>query len=89
MPNTNGQWATSHFVDPNDLRHDMHVNIVSIEPGGVIPFMETHVMEHGIYILQGKGIYNLNVDSVEVGAGDFIWLRAFCPVVASNTKIVS
>ena len=38
-----------------------------------------HVMEHGIYILQGKGIYNLNEDSIEVEAGDFIWLRAFCP----------
>jgi len=57
----------------------MHVNIVSIEPGGVIPFMETHVMEHGIYILQGKGVYKLNDDSVEVEAGDFLWLRAFCP----------
>ena len=79
MPDTGGVWSTTRFVDPLDLRHDMHVNIVSIEPGGVIPFMETHVMEHGIYILQGKGIYNLNMDSVEVGAGDFIWLRAFCP----------
>ena len=79
MPDTDGVWCTTRFVDPLDLRHDMHVNIVSIKPGGIIPFMETHVMEHGIYILQGKGIYNLNVDSVEVEAGDFIWLRAFCP----------
>lgn len=79
MPDTDGVWCTTRFVDPSDLRHDMHVNIVSIKPGGVIPFMETHVMEHGIYILQGKGIYNLNEDSVEVKAGDFIWLRAFCP----------
>ena len=79
MPDTNGVWATTRFVDPLDLRHDMHVNIVSIKPGGVIPFMETHVMEHGIYILQGKGVYRLNEDSIEVEAGDFIWLRAFCP----------
>jgi (S)-ureidoglycine aminohydrolase len=79
MPDTAGAWSTTRFVDPTDLRHDMHVNIVSIEPGGVIPFMETHVMEHGIYILQGKGVYRLNDDSVEVEAGDFLWLRAFCP----------
>ena len=79
MPDTDGVWSTTRFVDPSDLRHDMHVNIVSIEPGGVIPFMETHVMEHGIYILQGKGVYRLNEDSVEVEAGDFLWLRAFCP----------
>ncbi|MDG2474298.1 MAG: bifunctional allantoicase/(S)-ureidoglycine aminohydrolase [Paracoccaceae bacterium] len=79
MPDTNGVWSTTRFVDPFDLRHDMHVNIVSIKPGGVIPFMETHVMEHGIYVLQGKGVYHLNEDSVEVEAGDFLWLRAFCP----------
>ena len=48
MPDTNGAWATTRFVDPNDLRHDMHVTIVTFEPGGVIPFAETHVMEHGL-----------------------------------------
>lgn len=79
MPGTNGAWATKRFVDPADMRHDMHVNIVEFEPGGVIPFLETHVMEHGIYILEGKAVYRLNRDWVEVEAGDFLWLRAFCP----------
>lgn len=79
MPNTEGRWATTHFVDPQDLRHDMHVTIVTFEPGGVLPFMETHVMEHGLYVLEGKAVYRLNRDWVEVEAGDFMWLRAFCP----------
>jgi (S)-ureidoglycine aminohydrolase len=79
MPDTNGVWATTRFVDPNDLRHDMHVTIVTLEPGGVIPFAETHVMEHGLYVLEGKAVYRLNQDWVEVEAGDFMWLRAFCP----------
>jgi (S)-ureidoglycine aminohydrolase len=79
MPDTNGVWATSRFVAPDDLRHDMHVNIVTFQPGGVIPFAETHVMEHGLYVLQGKGAYYLNGDWVEVEAGDYMWLRAFCP----------
>ena len=79
MPDTNGTWATTRFVDPNDLRHDMHVTIVTFEPGGVIPFPETHVMEHGLYVLEGKAVYRLNNDWVEVEAGDFMWLRAFCP----------
>jgi (S)-ureidoglycine aminohydrolase len=52
---------------------------VTFQPGGVIPFMETHVMEHGLYVLQGKGVYRLNDRWVEVEAGDFMWLRAFCP----------
>lgn len=79
MPDCNGVWATSRFVDPADLRHDMHITIVTLQPGGVIPFAETHVMEHGLFVLQGKGVYRLNTDWVEVEAGDFMWLRAFCP----------
>lgn len=79
MPGTEGRWATTRFVDPEDLRHDMHVNIVTFEPGGLIPFAETHVMEHGLYVLEGKAVYLLNQDWVEVEAGDYMWLRAFCP----------
>ncbi len=79
MPDTNGTWATTRFVDPADLRHDMHVTVVTFEPGGLIPFEETHVMEHGLYVLEGKAVYKLNQDWVEVEAGDFMWLRAFCP----------
>ncbi|MGJ4968398.1 MULTISPECIES: bifunctional allantoicase/(S)-ureidoglycine aminohydrolase [unclassified Bradyrhizobium] len=79
MPETQGRWATTRFVDPLDVRHDMHVNIVTFEPGAVIPFLETHVMEHGLYVLEGKAVYKLNRDWVEVEAGDFMWLRAFCP----------
>ncbi|MFN3661175.1 bifunctional allantoicase/(S)-ureidoglycine aminohydrolase [Yoonia sp.] len=79
MPDTDGVWATTRFVDPADMRHDMHVNIVTLQPGGVIPFAETHVMEHGLYVLEGKAVYRLNQDWVEVEAGDFMWLRAFCP----------
>ena len=79
MPDTDGAWSTRRFVDPADMRHDFHVNIVSLRPGAVIPFLETHVMEHGIYVLEGKAVYALNDDWVEVEAGDFLWLRAFCP----------
>ncbi|MGR0220697.1 bifunctional allantoicase/(S)-ureidoglycine aminohydrolase [Agromyces sp. ZXT2-6] len=79
MPGTDGAWATTRFVDPDDLAHDLHVNIVTFQPGGSIPFAETHVMEHGLFVLEGKGVYRLNGDWVEVEAGDFMWLRAFCP----------
>ncbi|MEP6630449.1 MAG: bifunctional allantoicase/(S)-ureidoglycine aminohydrolase, partial [Lapillicoccus sp.] len=73
MPDTDGAWVTTRFVDPADLRHDMHVNIVTFQPGGLIPFAETHVMEHGLYVLEGKAVYRLNTDWVEVEAGDFMW----------------
>ncbi len=78
MPDTD-KWATSRFVDTTDIAHDMHVNIVTFQPGGRIPFAETHVMEHGLYVLEGTARYLLNTDWVKVEPGDFIWLRAFCP----------
>ena len=79
MPDTDDAWGTTRFVDSSDMRHDMHVNVVTFQPGGVIPFDETHVMEHGLYVLEGKAVYHLNQEWVEVEAGDFMWLRAFCP----------
>ena len=79
MPDTEGAWATTRFMDPADMRHDMHITIVTFTPGGSIPFAETHVMEHGLFVLEGKAVYRLNRDWVEVGPGDFMWLRAFCP----------
>lgn len=84
MPGTQA-WATTRFTDAGDIRHDMQVNIVTFQPGGRIPFAETHVMEHGIYILQGTARYLLNTDWVEVGPGDFLWLRAFCPQACEAT----
>jgi len=87
MANTD-KWSTTRFVDPADLRHDMHVNIVTFQPGGRIPFAETHVMEHGLYVLQGTAKYLINKDWIEVGPGDFMWLRAFCPqaCIATGTE---
>ena len=79
MPDTENRWGTTRFVDPADIAHDAHVNIVTFQPGGRIPFEETHVMEHGLYVLEGRAAYKLNQDWVEVEAGDFMWLRAFCP----------
>jgi len=78
MPGTD-KWATTRFADPADIAHDMHVNIVTFKPEGRIPFAETHVMEHGLYVLEGTARYLLNQDWVEVVPGDFMWLRAFCP----------
>lgn len=70
MPDTEGLWASTRFIDPSGVRYDMHLNILTFEPGAVIPLMETHIMEHGLYSLGGKAVYRLNQDWVEVEAGD-------------------
>ena len=79
MPGTMNRWRTTRMLPPDDLAYDMHVNIVTFEPGASIPFAETHVMEHGLYVLEGKAVYHLNQDWVEVQEGDYMSLRAFCP----------
>ncbi|MEH3143457.1 MAG: cupin domain-containing protein, partial [Mycobacterium kyogaense] len=38
MPGTDGKWRTTRMLDPQDLAYDMHVNIVTFEPGATIPF---------------------------------------------------
>ena len=43
-------------------------------------------MEHGLYVLEGKAVYHLNGDWVEVEAGDYMLLRAFCPQTAGGFR---
>lgn len=38
----------------------------------MLPFAEIHVMEHGLYVLEGKAVYLLNKHWVELEAGDYI-----------------
>ena len=79
MPDTGNKWRTTRMLPVDDLAYDMHINVVTFEPGASIPFAETHVMEHGLYVLEGKAVYRLNDDWVEVQEGDYMSLRAFCP----------
>lgn len=76
---TSDQKWTTNLIPVGDMAYDMHLNIVSFGPGTTISAIEAHVMEHGLYMLQGKGVYLLNEQWHEVQEGDFIWMRAFCP----------
>jgi (S)-ureidoglycine aminohydrolase len=64
---------------PSDLSFDMAMNIFTFETGHSLPVTETHIMEHGLYMLQGKGVYFLGDSWMEVEATDFIWMGPFCP----------
>src|SRR5215471_8613905 len=46
---------------PDEPGFDMAVNIFTYQPGATLPFVETHVMEHGLLMLRGQGIYRLEV----------------------------
>ncbi|MFW6223772.1 MAG: (S)-ureidoglycine aminohydrolase, partial [Spirochaetota bacterium] len=64
---------------PDDLSYDLAVNIFTFESGHSLPVTETHVMEHGLYVLGGKGLYYLGDTWMEVAESDFIWMGPFCP----------
>jgi (S)-ureidoglycine aminohydrolase len=64
---------------PDAPTFDLAVNIFTYEPGATLPFVETHVMEHGLLMLSGHGIYRLEDDWYPVKAGDVIWMAPHCP----------
>jgi (S)-ureidoglycine aminohydrolase len=63
---------------PHDLSFDMAVNIFTYDPGGHLPFVETHIMEHGLMYLQGQGIYMLDQHWYPIKKGDSIWMAPYC-----------
>jgi (S)-ureidoglycine aminohydrolase len=71
--------ARLQMLLPDELTFDLAMNIFTFEPGHSLPVVETHVMEHGLYFLQGKGMYYLDDEWMEVEAGDFIWMGPFVP----------
>ena len=64
---------------PDKPEFDLGVNIFTYQPGATLPFVETHVMEHGLQMLRGQGIYRLDADWHPVQAGDVIWMAPYCP----------
>ncbi len=64
---------------PDELPYDLAINIFTFEPGHSLPVVETHVMEHGLWFLQGKGLYYLDDTWMEVEQDDFIWMGPFVP----------
>jgi (S)-ureidoglycine aminohydrolase len=62
-----------------DMRFDFEMNLMWFKPGVCFPAVETHVMEHGLYMLEGQGLYLLGEDWHEIWASDFIWMGGFCP----------
>jgi (S)-ureidoglycine aminohydrolase len=64
---------------PTDFVFDFAVNTMAFQPGASLPMVESHVMEHGLIMLEGGGIYRLNDCWYPVSAGDFIWMAPYCP----------
>ncbi len=64
---------------PESVEFDFAVNVFRYQPGARLPFVETHVMEHGLLMLEGEGVYRLEDSWYPVRAGDAIWMAPYCP----------
>jgi (S)-ureidoglycine aminohydrolase len=82
--------VTSHALDgdsdlqvkcllPDEPQFDFAVNTMVYQPGAALSMVEMHVMEHGLIMLEGGGIYRLDDSWYPVTAGDFIWMGPWCP----------
>ncbi len=64
---------------PDDPAFDMAMNLFTFQPGAALPLVEVHVMEHGLFMVEGQGIYRLAESWYPVQAGDAIWMASYCP----------
>jgi (S)-ureidoglycine aminohydrolase len=64
---------------PDAPAFDLAVNVFTYQPGATLPMVEVHVMEHGLLMLEGQGIYRLADSWYPVREGDAIWMAPYCP----------
>ena len=64
---------------PDEMNFDFAINTMIYQPGASLSMVEMHVMEHGLIMLEGCGIYRLGDSWYPVTAGDFIWMGPWCP----------
>jgi (S)-ureidoglycine aminohydrolase len=78
-PLNGDDWLLVRKLIPDQPAFDFAVNTMWYHPGAALSMVEIHVMEHGMLMLEGGGIYRLDDDWHPVTAGDFIWMGPYCP----------
>lgn len=67
------------FPAAGDFGFDMNMHILKFKLGASHGYIETHIQEHGMYFLSGKGMYRLDDEWVPVKKGDYVFLDAYVP----------
>jgi (S)-ureidoglycine aminohydrolase len=73
-----GRWRY-WLLGTADMSMDFEMNIMGFGAGTHFHCVETHIMEHGLYMLQGQGLQLLGRDWHEIWEGDFIWMGPYVP----------
>ena len=71
---------------PDGPAYDFAVNTMTYDPGAALSMVEIHVMEHGLLMLEGGGIYRLGDSWYPVEAGDFIWMAPLLSAVVRRAR---
>jgi len=79
VPLAGDEALTVRSLLPDDPSFDFAVNTMTYLPGASLSMVEVHVMEHGLLMLEGGGIYRLGRRWYQAAAGDFIWMAPYCP----------
>lgn len=72
-------YMEQHLTPYEQIGFDMGINLQTFDPGVYFSFVEAHVMEHGLYMVAGRGLYWLNHDLMETQKDDFIYMAPYCP----------
>ncbi len=73
-----GRWRY-WLLGTADMAMDFEMNIMGFSPGSHFHCVETHIMEHGLYMLGGQGLQLLGTDWHEIWTGDFVWMGSYVP----------
>jgi (S)-ureidoglycine aminohydrolase len=78
-PINNDPALQCRILIPEHPSCDFMVNTMTFDPGASLHLVETHVMEHGLLMLEGGGIYKLNENWYPVQKNDVIYMAPYCP----------
>ena len=73
-----GRWRY-WLLGTAEMAMDFEMNIMGFSPGSHFHCVETHIMEHGLYMLGGQGLQLLGTDWHEIWTGDFVWMGSYVP----------
>lgn len=62
---------------PTTPEYDFNLHIMDFQPGEYLNVKELHYNQHGLLLLEGKGVYRLGERWYTVKAGDVIWMAPF------------
>lgn len=71
--------ALLQVLFPDEPAWDWGINVFEFVPGSTLPNVESHFMEHGLFLLEGEGVYRLGESWYPVIAGDCIWMGPYLP----------